>query len=597
MGSDATAQEGEFLFIWQNTAAGVLLLRRHDAEDLPLRLPFSDARAVQNALQAFVLALHLGAAEAAAAQALLSLRRVPFRLSQKQGIDGTWIIDDSYSSDVQGLEIGLEFMRQHSPHPTCNLIAAELSPRAQPAQVYERLFSRLVAARLKRIFFVGTDWQVHAADWQENTVSSDTKLFFYPDGDSLLHDIRQGRIGFEQETILVKSSRSLGLERIVQHLQQQVHDTRLSISLPAIANNYRTYRRLLRPTTRMMCMVKAFAYGSGGVEVARLLAFMGVDYLGVAYADEGATLRRAGIKTPIMVMNANEYALSSIIAHDLQPVVYGWTILQQLLDFLRSQPLTKPLRVHVEIDTGMRRLGFDSEQDGERLLQALHENRAYIQVESVFSHLSAAESEQHDDFTRLQIERLHAFQQLYAASDLSKSASRAPLWHILNTAGISRWAQWAQLDMVRLGIGLHGIDSSEEIRRRLLPTARLTTTISQIRPLAPSQSVGYSRSGKTTATTKIATIAIGYADGFPRAAGNGRTSVWINGRLCPTIGNVCMDMSFVDLGSTGSDEEGDEVVIFGEERPIEALAADLHTIAYEVLTSVSMRIPRLFFED
>jgi Alr-MurF fusion protein len=545
-------------------------------------LPFRDVASIQNSLQAVAIALYLGLPCAYLGQQLAHLRNVAMRLEQKQGSNNTQIIDDTYTNDPEGMAVGLDFLHSQARYQRRTIIFSQFHNGS--AEIYTKLAARLTLAQVSRLVAVGDNIMAYRGLFEAAGISN---MAFFANTDALLEGIKTGKISFNNESILVKGGRNFRFEQVVQQLQQRRHDTILSISLAAIRHNYRTYRALLAPQTKTMAMVKAFAYGSGSTEVARLLSLEGVDYLGVAYPDEGVALRRHGIDKPIMVMNVSDSSFSALLEYDLQPVLYNWRTLRAFHAFLSSQ--NKRARVHIEIDTGMRRLGFDVEADAHNLTAYLSQAAASLQIESIFSHLAAAEAPLHDDFTRQQIATFRNFTQYYM-----HNTATAPILHLLNSAGATRWRAEAEFDMVRLGICLHGIDSTGLMS--LATVAELRTTISQIRTLTPEQTVGYNRNGTSQKVTRVATIAIGYADGFLRTAGNGRAKVWINGQLCPTIGNVCMDMAFVDLGDLPADE-GDEVIIFGNRNPIERLAQSVGTIPYELLTNVGMRIPRVFFQD
>lgn len=547
-------------------------------------LPFNDVASVENAVQAIILALYLGAPAADLNSKLAALRNVAMRLEQKQGANNCQIIDDTYTNDLQAMFVALDFMRRQARYSRRTLIFSAY-PYASEDDFLLFLQS-LQQAGVQRLICVGDSSNFSSTFFNfSHSLAKDNhiQLIQSTDTNAILAAIQSRELTFERETILVKGSRAAQFERVVLALQQQKHDTELLVNLSAIGQNFQFYRRLLRPNTKTMAMVKAFAYGSGSSEVAQLLAAQGVDYLGVAYPNEGIALRQDGIRQPILVMNVSPEAYTLMLDYDLEPVIYSWKTLRDFNLFLSAKK--QRARIHLEVDTGMRRLGFDTKADADALFEFLAA-APYLEVASIFSHLATAEAEQHDDFTRQQIGKFSDFTAAY-----SLRLGEQPLRHLLNSAGVARWRAEAEFDMVRLGICLHGIGA-----KNLMPVAAWQTVISQIRELAPSQTVGYGRAGKSEISTRIATIAIGYADGFRRAAGNGRAKVWINGHLCPTIGNVCMDMAFIDLGDTPA-QEGDRVVIFGAQNPIEHLAAALDTIPYELLTNVGMRVPRIFYEE
>jgi len=389
---------------------------------------------------------------------------------------------------------------------------------------------------------------------------------------------------FQNEGILVKGARPFQFEKIISRLQKKIHGTVMEIDLGAMVDNLNFIKSRLKPTVKLMVMVKAFAYGSGSEEVAGILQYHHVDYLGVAYPDEGVELRKNHILLPIMVMNPSEESFATLLEYDLEPEIYSIAMLRSLVAFLNG----RICNVHLKVDTGMHRLGME-EEDETDLMQVLKANEN-IKIVSVFTHLAGADEPEHDEFTREQARRF-----LATTERLQRELKINPLRHILNSPGILRFPD-LQLDMVRLGIGLYGIDPTGESVHSLKPVATLKTIISQIKKVKPGESIGYGRSGRAVKETTIATIAIGYADGFSRAFSRGVGSVWIHGRLASVIGNVCMDMTMVDLAGIEA-KEGDEVIVFGKELPIQEVAARINTIPYEILTSTSERVKRVFYAE
>jgi Alr-MurF fusion protein len=375
-------------------------------------------------------------------------------------------------------------------------------------------------------------------------------------------------------------------EKIVQVLEQKSHQTILEIDLNSIAHNLKQYQARLEKGTKVMAMVKAFAYGSGGAEIAGILQYHKIDYLGVAYADEGVELRKAGISVPIMVMNPEQNSFYTLLEYRLEPELYSFQLLEQWENFLGQQAATE-YPVHIEIETGMNRLGFDP-QDVERLADVLKQGRSMVR--SVFSHLAASEDMDQDKFTRQQYERF-----LDTAVSLERQLGYKILKHIANSAAIIRHP-YAHLDMVRLGIGLYGIEqNSSELDLQVVAT--LKSTVAQIKSLEAGDSVSYNRRGIVGRQSLIATIRIGYADGIPRRLGNGKGKVWVRGKLAPVIGTVCMDMIMIDITDIPGIGEGDEVVIFGRGLPVQELASWADTIPYEIMTGISQRVKRVYFME
>jgi alanine racemase len=389
---------------------------------------------------------------------------------------------------------------------------------------------------------------------------------------------------FSNELILLKGARTFHFEDLVHKLQQKTHGTVLEINLDALAHNLNEYRSRLNSQTKIMVMVKAFAYGSGSAEVANFLQFQRVDYLAVAYADEGVVLRENGIHLPVMVMNPSPETFDLLLSYRLEPELYGLTILKEFIHFLNAT--NQSSGVHLKFDTGMHRLGFET-KDLPELIQLLAQTDQ-IKVSTVLSHLSAADEALFDDFTRQQIRTFETISESIAAV-----LGYMPIRHILNSAGITRFTE-QQLDMVRLGIGLYGVGAGASDSLALQTVGKLKTTISQIKQVKAGETVGYSRKGIIEKDSTIATIAIGYADGFDRRLSNGIGKVWIHGKPAPVVGSVCMDMTMVDI--TGIEAtEGDEVIIFGQHYSISDIAASIGTIPYELLTGISERVKRIFF--
>lgn len=393
---------------------------------------------------------------------------------------------------------------------------------------------------------------------------------------------------FFKEIILIKGARKFEFERVARLFEKKLHQTVLEINLSALTHNLKEYQKQLRPGTKIMAMVKAFAYGSGGAEIASVLQFHNVHYLGVAYADEGVELVKAGIRLPVMVMNAEESSFQAIVDYNLQPVIYSFHLLEQFENYLKGQGLSS-YPVHLEIETGMNRLGF-SLAEVEAVAKRIAAN-SLLAIQSVFSHLAASENESQDDFT---LRQFHIFKQ--ATGILESYISYPFLKHIANTAAIVRHPP-LQMDMVRLGIGLYGIESDEENRLDLQAVATLRSTIAQLKPVKKGESVSYNRRGVVNRDSMIATVRIGYADGYSRQFSSGAGKMWVKGRLAPVIGSVCMDMTMIDVTDIADVAEEDEVVIFGSQLPVQQVAGWIHTIPYELMTGVSQRVKRIYFHE
>ncbi|MBQ9439518.1 MAG: bifunctional UDP-N-acetylmuramoyl-tripeptide:D-alanyl-D-alanine ligase/alanine racemase [Paludibacteraceae bacterium] len=544
-------------------------------------LPFTDKASVNNSLHCLALMLYLDYSPRDIALRMLSLEGIAMRLEVKQGINGCQIINDSYNSDFASLVIALDFLdQQRTLHSNmgCTLIMSDILQNGIPSEeLYEQVADSLRNRNVTHFVGIGTDIGAHRKAFEGIDCG------FYPTTDDYLASSEWQKIS--NQVVLIKGSRKYGFEKISKRLEMQAHETVLEVNLTALIDNLNYFRRRLAPSTKMMCMVKAFAYGSGIVDVSRALQRHHVDYLAVALADEGALLRREGITLPIVVMNPENNALDVIIENNLEPNVYNISKLEEVINAVERQGLTS-YPIHIKIDSGMHRLGFEM-PDMDELISRLKHQQAVV-VKSVFSHLAGADSERFDDFTREQISR---FEQ--CADKLQQSMPYTIMKHILNSAGIERFTD-SQHDMVRLGIGLYGFSALKDVRLKNVCT--LKTVILQIKTVHAGESIGYSRNTWVDKDRSIAVIPIGYADGFDRRLGNGAGHVIVNGVRCPVMGNVCMDVAMIDVTEANA-HEGDSVEIFGDQLPIEELAEQLDTITYEILTSVSRRVKRVYYQE
>jgi Alr-MurF fusion protein len=538
-----------------------------------IQLPFSDRASIENCMHCLATLLYFGYSFKKIQQAINNLRSVPMRMEMKEGINQSYIVDDTYNNDLGGLELSLQFLSHQNQKRKKRLVLSDILETGLPEDVLASNIKNLLE-KYSIPSFVGIG----------DMLSKHQHLFpkeslFYKSTDEFLARFDFNSI--DQEVVLVKGARTFAFEKIVNKLQRKVHGTVMEIDLSALVNNLNFFKARLKPTTNIMVMVKAFAYGSGSPEVANVLQYHKVNYLGVAYADEGVDLRKNNITIPIMVMNPSEDSFDSLLNFNLEPEVYNFKILDALLRYLGS----RPCNIHIKLDTGMHRLGFE-ERDLAHLIRLLKEN-ANLRVASIFSHLAGADESEHDTFSSLQATLFKTWADL-----ISESLGYKPLYHILNSSGILRLPEF-QFDMVRLGIGLYGVDPTRDNFKDLDPVATLKTIISQIKTIPKGQSIGYGRKGIAEKDLRLATIAIGYADGFSRALSKGVGEALINGKRAPVIGNVCMDMTMLDITDIGA-EEGDEVIIFGKELPIQTLATKINTIPYEVLTGISERVKRIF---
>jgi Alr-MurF fusion protein len=541
---------------------------------LSFSIPFEDDASIQNSITCALFLLQFGHSAAHIEKEMVRLPQIALRLETRKGKKQNIIIDDSYSNDIPSLKIALDFLSKQEKNKERILILSDVQQEKEKDEILYTSIAQIVNDRqLTHFIGVGTKLKQFKQHF-------DNAIFFETTKDCL--DYLE-EIPFQNSLVLLKGARTFQFEKIGKLLEEKTHETRLTIDLSAIRHNIQVYRGLLPKSTLLLCMIKAFGYGSGSKELGRVLAQNNIDYFGVAYSDEGVELRKDGIHTPIIVMNAEDGSFDEMIANNLEPSIYSFRQLDRFIRVLIDRQI-KSYPIHIKVDTGMRRLGFLSHEMDE-LISAIS-SQPEVRVKSVFSHLAAADNQNEDVFTHKQLQQFD-----YCAQKLETGLGYVFLRHISNTAGIERFEQ-AQYDMVRLGLGLYGLSDT---LTNLEPVSTLTTVISQIKQLKKGESVGYSRAEYALEDTTIGIIPIGYADGFLRKLSKGVGHVWVNGRLAPTIGNVCMDMTMINLNGITA-KEGDEVEIFGRNRAISDLANELDTINYEVMTSISQRVVRVYVE-
>ncbi len=542
-------------------------------------IPFVDDASIENALHVATTLFYLGYSAQEVGRKIALLRAVEMRLALKEASNNCYVIDDSYNNDLAGLKIALDFLDHVKQSDKKTIIISDvLETGLSNDLLYSEVALYLNAAKLDSVISIGTTITDLSKWYTGNLVHFNSTSDF-------LAKIKT--FTFQKEIILVKGARKFQFEKIVAQLQFKIHETVLEINLDALVHNLNVYRARLKPNTKIMCMVKAFSYGSGGFEIAQLLQYHGVNYLAVAYADEGVRLRENGITLPIMVMNPTVSSLDVMFQYKLEPEIYEPHLLEQLIDNARAT--NRMIGIHLKIDTGMKRLGFEQKDMAAVALQ-LYKHQKHIRVLTVFTHLAASDSATHDEFTDQQISLFNTI-----TDALTTSLGYPFLKHAANSSGIMRFPE-AHYDMVRLGIGLYGVESAGLYQNELLPISVFKTHISQTKEIVTDETVGYSRNGKVTQPSKIATIAVGYADGYDRRFGNGVGEVLINGVRCPIIGNVCMDMCMVDITNANA-AAGDEVILFGENPSVSELAEKIKTISYEVLTGVGERVKRIFYSE
>lgn len=552
----------------------------YKGETSEFTIPFIDDASIENAIQCLTVCLYLEISRATIRERMALLEPVAMRLEVKEGIAGCTLINDSYNSDLKSLDIALDFMnrRHEGKGRKFTLILSDmLQTGIAPEQLYADIAQLVKGQHVDKIIGVGPEISQNITKFQmERHCFSSTEALL---SSGLLDSLRH-------EVILIKGASPFRFDKISALLSLKVHETTLEVNLNALVDNLNFYRSFLHPETKITCMVKASAYGAGSIEVAKTLQDHQVDYLAVAVADEGVDLRKGGITSSIMIMNPEMTAFKDMFDYDLEPEVYNFRLLNALIRAAEKEGVTN-FPIHIKLDTGMHRLGFNPETDMDALIARLRGQTAVI-PRSVFSHFVGTDGDDFNDFTRRQFEMFdRATQHLQSAFDYHI------LRHICNTAGIERFPQY-QLDMVRLGIGLYGVDPySNKIIHNV---STLRTTILQIRDVPKEDTVGYSRRGKLTRDSRIAAIPIGYADGLNRHLGRGNGYCLVNGQKAFYVGNICMDVCMIDVTDIPC-KEGDEAIIFGDDLPVTVLSDKLDTIPYEVLTSVSNRVKRVYFQD
>jgi alanine racemase len=547
-----------------------------------IHIPFTDEASIENAVHCWAVMLFMGYENTVIAERMRFLSPIAMRLELKEGINNSSIINDSYNSDLGSLSIALDFLNQQKQHAKKTLILSDILQSGRNEETLYREVAELIHKKgVSRLIGIGENISKQQQQFHvEKTFYKSTEEFLKQYNNSFFRD----------ETILLKGARAFGFESISKVIQQKAHETVLEINLNAIVHNLNYYRSKIKGDTKIMAMVKAFSYGSGSFEIANVLQFHRVDYLAVAYADEGTELRKAGITMPIMVMNPEEQSYESMIQYSLEPEIYSFRVLSLFEETLKRSERSngKPISIHLKLDTGMHRLGFEADEINELIVRI--KNNKQIVIRSVFSHLAASDEPEHDDFTWQQIKRFNEM-----SERINGHFSYPILKHILNSAGISRFPD-AQFDMVRLGIGLYGIGATSSEHGQLQNVSTLKTSISQIKNISANETIGYSRKGIATRDIQIATVPIGYADGLSRKLSGGKGQMIVKGKPAPIIGNVCMDMCMIDITDINANEN-DEVIVFGESYPITQIAKDVGTIPYEILTNVSRRVKRIYYQE
>ncbi len=559
--------------------SGRVLMLIWKEETFMLNISFADDASFENAMHATLFALSSGISIEKVAERIESLTGVSMRLEVAEGINNCLLIDDAYNLDLNSLEIALDFLNQQGRKKGLSktvILSDILQSGLSDKELYKKVANLIKEKRVDRLICIGQSISRHV-----NLNELNTEVY-----NSTTEFLQQVSLsGFKNEAILLKGARYFSFERIRSILEQQTHRTVLEVNLDALTHNLHVFRKQLKTQTMMMVMVKAFSYGSGSFEIANLLQQQKVNYLGVAYADEGVDLRLAGITLPIMVMNPDVRSFAVMLQYGLEPEIYNSELLTEYNRTVTEQGMER-MPVHIKIDTGMSRLGFFPEEIPQ-LIETL-KTHSGIFVKSAFSHLAGSEDSTHDIFTKQQIEKFRE-----ASKVLRNGVGYPFIRHILNSAGIERFPQ-AQFEMVRMGIGLYGI--SAIYRPDIKSVISLKTYITQIKNIPAFETIGYGRQGVLKHDARVAVIPVGYADGLNRKLGNEKGKLLINGRFASIVGNVCMDMCMADITDINA-KEGDEVTVFGEEYTVTQIAETCDTIPYEILTGIGRRVKRVYFSE
>ena len=554
------------------------ILVQYFSEKLSFPANQRDEATLTNALAVICILKEFGFTNEKIVEKINNLKAVEMRLESVNGVRNNLIINDSFNLDLDSLIIAYQFINQYNRDEKTLVLSDIFDVKNDDVSLYHKVAEITNQQNFKQIFLVGNQ----ISRFQEKF---NAKTYTFSTTKELLESQQLNSI--ENQLILLKGARIFEFEKIKSHLELQKHDTVLEINLNAILHNINVHKSLLKPETKMCAMVKAYSYGLGGYEIAEFLQHHHIDYLGVAYADEGVDLRKNGITTPILVMNPEQGSYDVIIDYNLEPEIYSLRVLELFANQLQLKGIQQKYPIHIKIETGMHRLGF-KEHEIDELVENL--KKYNVKVASIFSHLSSADVPEEDDYT---MEQIHTFQRV--SSKISEALGYQPIRHILNTAGITYYSDY-QFEMVRIGIGMVGISANPKVKNQLQSAVTFKTVISQISEVKQGESIGYNRKYKAEKDTRIATIPVGYADGIPRLIGNKKGFVGIQNQKVSIVGNICMDMLMVDLQNIKA-KEGDEVIIFNGNPTLEEFSGYCQTIPYEVLTSISRRVKRIYIKD
>ncbi len=551
----------------------------YENKEIAVKIPFADNASVENAMHCWALMLYMGYDNDLIASGMKNLTRVAMRLELKEGVNNCTLINDAYNSDVNSLAIAIDTMNQQNQHKEKVLVLSDIMQSGQNSiDLYTSVANLVKEKGVDKLIGIGTEISNQSDKF-------DIESCFFPSTDDFITNYSFAN--FSNQTILLKGARKFEFERLSRILQQKAHETVLEVNLDKLVGNLNSYRKIVKPDTKIMAMVKAFSYGSGSFEIANVLQYHNIDYLAVAYVDEGVELRKAGINVPIMVMSPEEQAFDTMIRHQLEPEIFSFRSLALLERTIRrtALPQNKPVKVHIKIDTGMHRLGFVPAELPDLIDRLLANPLIYVQ--SVFSHLAGSDKPEFDDFTRSQIA---VFKDI--KDHFSRIAGHKILFHIANSSAIARFPE-CHMDMVRVGIGLYGLEENIEELQNVIS---LRSILTQIKVVKKGESVGYNRSWIAPSDTRVGVVSIGYADGLLRCLGNSRLSLIINGNEVPVIGDICMDMCMVDLSGADA-KENDSVIVFNADYPVYRLSEAGNTIPYEVISRISQRVKRIYFHE
>ena len=536
-----------------------------------------DEASLENLSHCLIQAHLLGMSNEELTTAVMGIKPISMRLEIKEGVRNNQLIDDSYNNDIDGLKLALPLFKRYEEKKKVLIISDFIETGIDEDTLYQQIAQLIAHQRIEKIIGIGSQIERNKHYFQEIETYATAETLVDSGDLNSLHD----------SIILLKGARKYAFEKIVNALETKTHCTQLEINLDALQHNLSYYRKTIGQTTKIMGMVKAQAYGAGAVEIAKILQSQGIEYLTVAYADEGVLLRNNGIYTPIMVMNPQVEEFDKMTSYALEPEIYNFSLLAAIDEYSTNQ--NKNIKIHIKLDTGMKRLGFEM-SDIPQLMNELTQ-MPQLWVVSILSHLAASENPKHRAFTEHQIAQFKE-----ASQAISDQLGYKPLRHIANSAAIQNYPE-AHLDMVRLGISMYGISGNSVEKTALENVLSLKTYVSQIKNVAKGETVGYGRIGQFEEDGKIATLAIGYADGYSRALGNGQGHFEINGHLCPTIGSICMDMCMVDVSALTEIKEGDEAIVFGGKIQLATFAKAAQTIPYEMMTSISSRVKRIYIRE